>query len=249
MSARIPPSVAAYVRLSVTYRRAMLHRRLLSWQDYVQGIVLDIGGEKDSLVAFQFGRQRGVEACIFLNIRSAKRPDVVSDGGHIPFATGTIDTVVCLETLEHVDDPLQVTRELARVLHPSGVLFLSVPFLYRLHDAPNDFWRFTQYQVERMLRQAGLEIVHMEHLGLVLTVLCDITKQAISGIRWAALRWTLGLFFLPASALAINLENLWKSRHSHAVASFTTGYLVMARKLPTPSRDGQGPTSPIDERE
>ncbi len=249
MIARISPRLAAYVRLSITYRRAILHRWLLSWQDRIRGIVLDVGGEKYSLVAFQFGGQRGAEACICLNLSPAKKPDVVADGGHIPFGTGTIDTVICLETLEHVRDPMQVMRELARVLRPSGLLFLSVPFLYRLHGAPNDFWRFTQYQVEHMLRQAGLEIVHMEHLGRLLTVLCDMTKQAISEIRWAALRWTLGLFFLPAAALAISLENLWNSRHSQAVASFTTGYLVMARGLQTPSRDGQGPTAPICEHE
>lgn len=242
MSARISPGLAAYVRLSITYRRAILHRWLRNWQEHVQGIVLDVGGEKHSQVAFQFGWQRGAEACICLNINPDKRPDVVADGEHIPLRTGTIDTAVCLETLEHVDHPVQVTRELARVLHPSGVLLLSVPFLYRVHGAPHDYWRFTQYQVERMVRQAGLEIVHMEPLGRLLTVLCDMTKQAISAVRWTALRWAMGIIFLPVAALAVSLEGLGKIKHSHAVASFTTGYLVMATKLQTPSPSGKACT-------
>jgi SAM-dependent methyltransferase len=242
MSARIPPSLAAYMRLSITYRRAILHRWLRSWREHVQGIVLDVGGEKHSLVAYQFGRQSGAQACICLNVSPDKSPDVVADGEHIPFRTGTIGTVVCLETLEHVDNPLQVTRELARVLQPSGVLLLSVPFLYRVHGAPSDFWRFTQYQVERMVCQAGLEIVHMEHLGRLLTVLCDMTKQAISEVRWTALRWAMGIIFLPVAALAVSVESLGERKHLSAISTFTTGYVVMATKLQTPPLSGEGCT-------
>jgi SAM-dependent methyltransferase len=43
----------------------------------------------------------------------------------LPFADGSFDTVVCLEVLEHLDDPARALAELARLARAS--LVLSVP--------------------------------------------------------------------------------------------------------------------------
>ncbi len=39
-------NAAAYVRLSLTCRRALLNTLLHKWRNNVHGIVLDVGGEK-----------------------------------------------------------------------------------------------------------------------------------------------------------------------------------------------------------
>ena len=51
----------------------------------------------------------------------------VGDIQHIGHASGSFDTVISCETIEHVPDPALAVRELGRVLVPGGRLFLSTP--------------------------------------------------------------------------------------------------------------------------
>ncbi len=228
------PLAADYLRLSVTYRRALLHAWLNKWQNQVRGTVLDVGGIRDNPVGFDTLAGSSVHRWIYLNILLAHAPDIVADAAHMPLAEEGIDTVVCLETLEHVSDPPQVMRELSRVLHPGGVLLLSVPFLYRIHSAPDDFLRFTEYQVQRMIKDTGLELLHLERVGLLFTVLCDMIKQAISEIRITPMRWLIGFLFLPLATLLVGLERLGMGRQSSVLTRYTTGYLALATKAGKP---------------
>ena len=41
--------------------------------------------------------------------------------------------------------------EAARVLRPDGTLLLAVPFMWGIHEAPRDFYRFTPYALRRSL--------------------------------------------------------------------------------------------------
>jgi SAM-dependent methyltransferase len=234
MIARTLKNVRAYVRLSVSYRRAILNTLLCKWQDRVWGTVLDVGGIRANPVGFVMSGKADVRRWLYLNISPTVAPDILADGAHIPLAAEAIDTVFCNATLEHVKNPMQVMQELSRVLRPAGVLLLGVPFLYRIHSAPNDFWRFTEYQVRRMAEETGLEIESMERVGLLFTVLCDMTKQAISEIRPTPLRWLIWLLLLPLATFLVSLERAGIGRNSSILTRFTTGYLVLATKAPKP---------------
>jgi SAM-dependent methyltransferase len=88
-------------------------------------------------------------------------PDVFADAVALPFADGTFDGVICLEVLEHVREPAAVIREIARVLKPGGRAWLSMPFLYPLHDAPFDFQRYTEFGLRRDLESARLSTISL----------------------------------------------------------------------------------------
>jgi len=234
MNVREWSNAIAYLRLSVSYRRAILNTLLYKWQDRVRGTVLDVGGIRANPVGFVISGKADVHRWVYLNISLAVAPDILADGAHIPLAAEAIDTVFCNATLEHVNNPLQVMQELSRVLRPAGVLLLGVPFLYRIHSAPNDFWRFTEYQVRRMADETDLEIESMERVGLLFTVLCDMTKQAISEIHFTPLRWLIWLLFLPFATFLVSLERAGLGRDSNVLTTYTTGYLILATKAPKP---------------
>lgn len=237
---------SAYLRLSCSYRRALLNAWLPQWEKHVRGVVLDVGGEKDSDVAYAFPEGMdtpvGPSSClpmsaegrrrrwIYLNIDRTKAPDIVADGARLPLRCASVDTVICTETLEHVAHPQEMVRECARVLRPGGTLIISVPFMYRLHSRPDDFWRFTEYGARMVVTEAGLEIVALQPLGRFFTLLCDIIKQGISEIPIAALRWLVGLFFVPWATLLVVLESAGLGEHSLASSSFSTGYAILAVK-------------------
>lgn len=58
----------------------------------------------------------------------------------------------CMEVLEHVTDPQAVMNNIANNL--TGVLHLSVPFLYPIHG-DEDYWRFTDKGLEILAERAG----------------------------------------------------------------------------------------------
>jgi SAM-dependent methyltransferase len=69
--------------------------------------------------------------------------DQLEDIHHLSFADNSIGTVLCLETLEHVADPLRAVQEIHRVLKPGGLCVVSSVMLFPIHAHPWDYWRFT----------------------------------------------------------------------------------------------------------
>lgn len=79
--------------------------------------------------------------------------DVVFDATNLPFRSGSLEQVLCLEMLEHCIRPDMVADEIHRVLRRHGALFLTTRFIYPIHDAPNDFFRFTEYGLRYLFRE------------------------------------------------------------------------------------------------
>lgn len=95
------------------------------------------------------------------NVRYLFAPQLYGDVRHLPIADTSLDVVLLFEVLEHVLDINQVMAELKRVLKLGGKLYISVPFIYPIHDAPNDYWRFTSYGLRGILAQNGFEMNHL----------------------------------------------------------------------------------------
>lgn len=73
---------------------------------------------------------------------------------------GRFDYVVCTEVLEHTLDPFGAANELWRILRPGGLLFVSVPFNFRIHGPLPDCWRFTEHGLRALLRR--FEIIELQ---------------------------------------------------------------------------------------
>lgn len=90
---------------------------------------------------------------ISVDIDPAREPDVVASFSDLaPFADASFDAVFAMEVLEHVTEPQLAVGAAWRVLRPGGVFVASTPFLFEEHDTPNDFYRFTRYGLEYLLR-------------------------------------------------------------------------------------------------
>ena len=81
---------------------------------------------------------------------------LIVPGGPLPVAAGSFDLVLLLDVLEHVPDPAFVLGEIRRLLTPGGRLVISLPFLYREHETPHDFARYTLFGMRELVaRQKG----------------------------------------------------------------------------------------------
>jgi SAM-dependent methyltransferase len=86
------------------------------------------------------------------DMRTGPGVDRVEDLRGLTFAEGEVGTALCLDTLEHCEDPLTACRELHRVLAPGGVCVISSVMLFPIHGYPQDFWRFTPEGFRVLLR-------------------------------------------------------------------------------------------------
>lgn len=77
------------------------------------------------------------------DFRAGPGVDRVEDLRSLSYPDDAVGTALCLETLEHCEDPTAAGRELARVVAPGGLCLVSTPLLLGIHGYPNDFFRYT----------------------------------------------------------------------------------------------------------
>jgi len=94
----------------------------------------------------------GAKEHIGCDIQEGLGVDRIEDVHHLTFETESIGTVIALETLEHVADPIRAVEEMWRVLRPGGVLAISSLMFFPIHDHPWDYWRFTPEAFELLLK-------------------------------------------------------------------------------------------------
>jgi SAM-dependent methyltransferase len=141
------------------------------------GRLLDVGcGDKayepffrpfvSSYIGIEYASTFGKTAAAALG-----RADVVYSGPTMPFRDGVFDTVLSVQVLEHTPAPGPLVKEMARVLAPDGLLILTAPFSFRVHEHPHDYFRYTHYGLRHLCEEAGLEIVETLSIGGLWSVL------------------------------------------------------------------------------
>jgi ubiquinone/menaquinone biosynthesis C-methylase UbiE len=93
------------------------------------------------------------------DIREGAGVDRIEDAQALEFSDQSVGTVLLFEILEHLPHPHQAVAEAERVLRDDGFLALSVPFNYRLHGFPTDYWRFTSSGIYTLLSNFADKIV------------------------------------------------------------------------------------------
>lgn len=61
----------------------------------------------------------------------------------LPDCLGKFDHVDCASVLEHVRRPWKMAENIEAALNHGGTIFVQVPFAWRVHDYPADYWRMT----------------------------------------------------------------------------------------------------------
>jgi SAM-dependent methyltransferase len=138
---RLPPSVRSCwkPRNSVAATNV---ETLLSLLSQPSPLLLVVGGGTMGNGVEAAYASRRVRVVAF-DIYGSSLTQFIADAHQIPLASESVDAVLIQAVLEHVLDPVQVVREIRRVLRPDGLVYAETPFLQQVHAGPYDFIRYT----------------------------------------------------------------------------------------------------------
>lgn len=92
--------------------------------------------------------------------------DIVSDITKIPVDNNSYDTIMCIEVLEHLPEPINAIKEFSRIIKPNGKLIITAPFCSMTHFAPYFFQTgFSKYWYEKILKDNGFSILEINYNG------------------------------------------------------------------------------------
>tara|TARA_B100001057_G_scaffold326756_1_gene327032 strand:+ start:8305 stop:8976 length:672 start_codon:yes stop_codon:yes gene_type:complete len=164
---------------------------------------------------------------ISIDIDSKRKPDIVadiSDKNFLKKIKVKPDYVTCFEVLEHVKDPFKAVHNLFKLSTKKTVLLFSVPFIFPIHDEPNDFYRFTKYGLKLIFKNfSKVEISNRDGFIDNMFVLSARLKFSRNYILKLYALASILLYFVILPLIKfiqffIKFENI------------TSGYLIKARK-------------------
>ncbi|MCP4581684.1 MAG: class I SAM-dependent methyltransferase [candidate division Zixibacteria bacterium] len=154
--------------------------------------VLDLGcGGGDSVDYFRKKSKvikwAGLDIEVSPEVDARKRTDcefITYDGINIPFADNHFDIIYTRQAFEHVRYPLELLKEVHRVLKPGGYFLGSTSQLEPYHAF--SLWNYTPYGFSLIIDEAGLSI---EEIRPGIDSLTLIIRRGLGRPRFFARWW------------------------------------------------------------
>ena len=138
--------------------------------------VLDIGcGERP-----YYHKNIGAEI-ICADIRQTKKAHFICDAMKIPIKKSSFDGVLCINSLYYYSNPFSAVKEFSRILKKNGKLVIVTPFIYPIHDAPDDKYRFTEYGIKEILKD-DFNVKFIKPVGGIFNIPAVALHSLIKGL-------------------------------------------------------------------
>jgi len=102
-----------------------------------------------------------------------------------PFPDESIDAVIMLNVLEHIENDIEAVSQAYRILKPGGKLILEVPAGPSLYDAYDKYLlhyrRYRMNGLRKLVCRSGFEVLHRSHLGFFFYPVFRLIKKGNQG--------------------------------------------------------------------
>jgi len=158
--------------------------------------------------------------------------DIVSDIIDIPLEDESLDAVLCVEVIEHVEDPLLVFKELSRLLKKGGKFILTAPFNSMTHYAPYHYSTgFSKYYYEKNLPKFGFEILEISANGNYYEYLAQEVRRLNDVARKYSSAKFMSPFFYLSRFYILNFLKRQSKKDSNSEEFLCFGYNLVIQKL------------------
>lgn len=132
---------------------------------YISGNVIDVGAGTLKYKNFILSINK-VKSYTALDFYKFEGVDIVANlNDHLDLQNDQFDTAVCISVIEHLYEPQIALNEIFRILKPGGYLLLTAPWVYPYHREPNDFFRYSRYALDYMMKKSGFEVISIGPTG------------------------------------------------------------------------------------
>lgn len=130
------------------------------------GEILDFGSSKNASYHRFFKVMDGAR---FINVDISEKSgaDFIlnMESDLVPLDNNSVDQVLMLGLLEHMNNHENILKEAYRVLKPGGNLLISVPFLVNVHRDPHDYVRLTDEKIISTLTNKSFDSIKIKTIG------------------------------------------------------------------------------------
>lgn len=131
--------------------------------------------------------------------------------GKINIENNSTEVVLSTQVLEHVENPEEYLSECFRILKDDGLLILSTHGYWMYHPTPNDYWRWTSSGLQKIIKQAGFEIVYFK--GMVSRSAFGIQLLQDS-VLFKIPNFIIPLLALPSQIIMLLVDRLLSTQKS-----------------------------------
>ena len=109
-------------------------------------------GSKDYGTTVPFRERLGHTKYVGVDLEAGKGVDLVGNlsTSLCGLQPGSFALVICCSVLEHVLRPWDLAKNITRLLGSGGILYVTVPWVWRFHGYPDDYWRFSWRGIETL---------------------------------------------------------------------------------------------------
>lgn len=146
----------------------------------------------------------------------------------LPFGDSEFDTILLSDVLEHIADPMQLWQEMSRILSPGGLLLLNVPFFFRLHEEPFDFYRYTEFALTRFAKLNSFEVVLLQPIGGTPEIFADLLGKHARFVPIIGPKLVSGIHWFTRLLLSTSIGSKFSASSGKI---FPLGYFMVARRI------------------
>jgi 2-polyprenyl-3-methyl-5-hydroxy-6-metoxy-1,4-benzoquinol methylase len=138
--------------------------------------ILDIGAGE---VPFEnFYKGLNVITCDIQQNSNGTIDHIIETSGRLPFLNEEFEAIFLFDVLEHIKNDHEFIKECFRILKPKGLIVANVPFMYRFHEEPHDYRRYTPSGIKYLLEEVGNFVIHqIEPIGSTLFIMEHIIAE------------------------------------------------------------------------
>lgn len=182
-------------------------------------------GHLPLVVQIGSGNHRLNNTIVNVDIFDFPEVDVMADCTKLPYADNSVDAVLSMAVVEHVEQVDLYVKEVYRVLKPGGVVLCGAPFIYGFHASPHDYQRWTGEGLKVFHQHAGFNTLEIMPFGGPTSSLIIVLQEWLAmllsfNIRPLYFAWLLLWSFLLIPLKIIDMLLIYHSFAGNIASSF-----------------------------
>jgi SAM-dependent methyltransferase len=183
--------------------------------DFDNKTILDIGSAKGSFIKskkFKINEiEKKAKSYTTIDLDPKTKPDIIADAHELQnyVEKNSVDIVILFNIIEHLRSPEIVLDQVYEVLKNYGSVYFTIPFLYPIHEKPNDYSRFTIYKLNLLF--SNFEKVEIYHLGGYFSLVSNLIFIASKLFKNKFLKQVFKLIAFPICFIIIQADRLFET--------------------------------------